>query len=162
MGKVISCKHCGELFERVVRAPQKYCTPTCRIRANQPAQNILVKKCHQRNPTASILRTLKHRAKKKGQDFTLTKKDIVIPEFCPVFGFKLEHNWGKHGGKFNSPSVDRIDNTKGYTPDNIQIISRLANAMKSEASPEQLLMFADWIYKCYKESNSVVENLLCS
>ena len=92
----------------------------------------------------------------------MTKKDIVIPEFCPVFGFKLEHNWGKHGGKFNSPSVDRIDNTKGYTPDNIQIISRLANAMKSEASPEQLLMFADWIYKCYKESNSVVENLLCS
>lgn len=149
MGKLVNCKYCGNVFERLVRAPQKYCNASCRVKANQPAQNILITKCHQVNPTASILKTLRHRSKKKGQEFSLTKEDIVIPELCPVFGFKLEHNWGKNGGKFNSPSVDRVDNLRGYTPDNIQIISRLANAMKSEASPEQLLLFADWVYKSY-------------
>lgn len=148
MVKILICPFCGNSFERIGFA-QKYCKPRCRVQANQPAQNLSTKICHQKNPIPNIIKTIRHRAKKRGQEFTITKEDIVIPEFCPVFGFKMEHNFGKNGGKFNSPSVDRIDNTKGYTPENIQIISRLANAMKSEASPEQLIMFADWIYKCY-------------
>ena len=62
---------------------------------------------------------------------------------CPVFGF--EFSVGEP--RINSPSLDRINNNKGYTPDNIQIISDLANKMKQNANDEQLTKFAQWILK---------------
>lgn len=47
------------------------------------------------------------------------------------------------------PSIDRIDSTKGYTKDNIQVISSKANTMKSNASVEELRMFAYWVLREY-------------
>lgn len=38
----------------------------------------------------------------------------------------------------NSPSIDRIDNLKGYTKENIKIISHRANAIKRDASVEEV------------------------
>ena len=55
---------------------------------------------------------------------------------------------------FNSPSVDRIDPEKGYTKENIQVISQLANAMKQNATPEQLLQFAAWVFETYAKDNN--------
>lgn len=37
------------------------------------------------------------------------------------------------------------ESTKGYVAGNIQILSALANAMKSKASAAQLRCFANWI-----------------
>jgi len=53
----------------------------------------------------------------------------------------------------NSPTVDRIDNDKGYTIDNIWIICHKCNSMKSDAkTPSRLYQIADawWdrIKKC--------------
>jgi hypothetical protein len=53
------------------------------------------------------------------------------------------------GGRHDSPSIDRKDNTKGYTKDNVWVISQLANQMKSNATPEQLRAFARWILSEY-------------
>jgi hypothetical protein len=55
---------------------------------------------------------------------------------CPIFGFKLE--WNGTGFRETSPSIDRIDSTKGYTKDNVQIISWKANRIKGYASVEEL------------------------
>tara|TARA_B100000424_G_scaffold271581_1_gene274994 strand:- start:3034 stop:3654 length:621 start_codon:yes stop_codon:yes gene_type:complete len=65
---------------------------------------------------------------------------VEYPKVCPVFGMKLD--WGMNGLNGNCPSLDRIDSTKGYIPGNIIIMSNLANAMKSNATPEQLKQFS--------------------
>lgn len=70
-------------------------------------------------------------------EFTITVADIVLPKKCPYFNevfVALDKRWGY--------SLDRIDSTKGYTPDNIQVISRLANQLKNCASEEELIRFA--------------------
>jgi hypothetical protein len=69
----------------------------------------------------------------------------IAPEKCPVFGEPFSQN----GSGFSnwSPSIDKIDPTKGYVPGNIQVISMLANCMKRDASSEQLQKFAEWILK---------------
>lgn len=66
----------------------------------------------------------------------------ITPERCPVFGFAFE---GGSGGFIpTAPSADRIDPAKGYVRGNIQIISMKANAMKANASSDELVMFAEW------------------
>lgn len=76
------------------------------------------------------------RAEKKGIEFALTMDDVVIPEACPVLGFELIH--GHASGKDNSPSIDRRDNSEGYTPANIQVISNRANRIKNDATIDEL------------------------
>ena len=69
---------------------------------------------------------------------------IEYPKVCPVFGVELD--WGTRGKngshKSNSPSLDRIDSTKGYIPGNVMMISDLANKMKQNATSEQLKQFS--------------------
>ena len=82
---------------------------------------------------------LRSRAKKAGLDFNLTATDIVIPETCPVFGCKLILGSGQTGRIApDIPSVDRFDNTKGYTKDNVRVISLRANMLKSDATVQEI------------------------
>jgi hypothetical protein len=49
-----------------------------------------------------------------------------------------------------SPSLDRIDNNKGYIKGNVEVISWKANIMKSNASPEELVEFAKAILEKFQ------------
>lgn len=49
--------------------------------------------------------------------------------------------------ELNHPSIDRIDNNKGYIKGNIIVMSRLANMMKNSANFNQLKMFSKNILK---------------
>lgn len=90
----------------------------------------------------------RERARKFGVDFDLDQDDIVIPQYCPILGIKLER--GTNGRSLDSsPSLDRIFPEKGYVKGNVQVISQLANQMKNSATPQQLLDFADWIYDTF-------------
>lgn len=82
----------------------------------------------------------KKRAKTKGLKFNLTEEDIVIPDKCPILCIPIEYKYtGQRGGQTaNSPSVDRIDNNKGYVKGNIRIISNKANALKSDMTIAQV------------------------
>jgi hypothetical protein len=76
----------------------------------------------------------KRRATSKGIEFTIEVSDIVIPDTCPVFGIPIDKssaNWS------NSPSIDRLDNSKGYTKENIRIICTKANKIKNNGSLEE-------------------------
>lgn len=85
----------------------------------------------------------KHRALKKGLEFTLEEKDVVIPEVCPVLGIALDRTNRKTAG--NSPSLDRKDATKGYTKENVRVISWRANKIKADASPEEILLIYQYM-----------------
>lgn len=87
----------------------------------------------QRTPEQRLLKEAKYRAKKKGLPFDLELSDIVIPATCPVYGMPMQYNTG-----WNSPSIDRIENNKGYTKDNIIIVSVKANSHKSTATLDEL------------------------
>jgi hypothetical protein len=78
----------------------------------------------------------KERAKKSGIEFSIEEEDIIIPDFCPIFKIKLQENKGL--SKYNSYSLDRIDNTKGYIKGNIHVISFKANSIKNNSTIEEL------------------------
>lgn len=152
---VRTCKFCGVEFNRTSDGPQLYCKPECRKLANKEKDIALIKKWQDSNPESRMVSWTLQRAKRKGLEHNITKEDIVIPEFCPVFGFKLQRKIGSgHGGRFDSPSLDRIDPSKGYVKGNVMVISQLANSMKSDASPEQLLQFAKWVIETFGGENN--------
>ena len=86
---------------------------------------------HKLDPRRSMLADAKKRAENKGLDYDLVMEDIVIPEICPVLGIDLFVLGGKRTP--NSPSLDRVDNSKGYTKDNVSVISLRANMLKNDA-----------------------------
>ena len=90
----------------------------------------------------------KVRANKKNMSFDLTKKEIHFPKRCPVLNIKLKH--GKEDWQ-NSPTIDRIDNKKGYVVDNCIVVSSIANTIKSSATPKQILKVGTFYKKLYKE-----------
>ena len=93
------------------------------------------------NPEMFLLYQAKANAKKRELEFNLTKEDIVIPEYCPILKVKLSK---KKGNIKYSPSIDRINNSKGYIKGNVMIISTRANLMKNDASLEELKAFAQY------------------
>jgi len=95
------------------------------------------------NPGVYLRNVCKSRAKKLGLEFNLEPEDFIIPEFCPIFGVKLER--GGKGYHENAPSVDRLDPRKGYVKGNISIISFRANRIKADATAAELRIIADWI-----------------
>lgn len=83
----------------------------------------------------------RQRALKNGIEFTLNVADVEIPERCPLLHCKLTNISGK-GRVYSNASIDRINPNEGYIKENIQVLSDLANRMKQNASPSQLVTFA--------------------
>ena len=97
---------------------------------------------HKNNPIASMFRNAKARSVKKGLEFSIIKEDIIIPMFCPYLGIALYVGSYSDRKDGRSPTIDRMDSNKGYTKDNIEVISDLANRMKQNASIETLIKFS--------------------
>ena len=88
-----------------------------------------------------LYRSAKKRALKKGLEFNIELKDIHIPKKCPILKVPLICSTRY------SPSIDRIYPDKGYIKGNIAVISTLANSMKANATPKELLIFSRNIKK---------------
>lgn len=103
----------------------------------------------ERNHEQCLLASARNRARKYGIPFSLTVDDIHIPTHCPILGIPLTRNLGQHGGTTSSASLDRIVPELGYVSGNVQVVSLLANNMKSNANVEQLKKFAAWVQETY-------------
>jgi len=76
----------------------------------------------------------RRRAEKKGREFSLTV-DYMMAIYPPSGLCWVTHEpmvWGLEGGYGSSPSIDRLDHTKGYTPDNVSWVSLRGNQLKQE------------------------------
>lgn len=107
------------------------------------------RRCHHRK----MYNRVKYSAKRRNIYFDIEPEDIVIPEFCPILGYKLEPS-SKPGGDYNSPSVDRIDSRKGYTKDNIQVVSNRANHIKGNATLEEIEKLHRWMVRTLSSSDN--------
>lgn len=88
-----------------------------------------------------LLRRAKARAERKGREFDLDtdwldgKIDIG---HCEQTGIAFDMSQG-NGRSPWTPSFDRIDNSKGYTKDNTQIVVWAYNAAKGEGTDSDVL-----------------------
>jgi hypothetical protein len=88
-------------------------------------------------PELYLWRNGRNSAKRRGIEFSLYPEDIVVPEFCPVLGIRLEVGDGKSWRHRASPSLDRVDNSKGYVSSNVRVISFRANIVKNDGTLEE-------------------------
>lgn len=77
----------------------------------------------ERDPIGVAYRRLKSHAKQRGKEFSLTKEQFQ--EFCIKSEYMV-----KKGIHKNCLHIDRKDETKGYTIDNIQVLSNTENVKK--------------------------------
>jgi hypothetical protein len=91
----------------------------------------------------SLWHSAKGRATLQNLEFTISKEDIQIPTHCPVLGIELQMNKNAIGD--NSPTLDRIDPTKGYIRENIVVISGRANRIKNNATLTELQKVWEWV-----------------
>jgi len=87
-----------------------------------------------------LVASARHRAKKYDVPFSITYRDVVIPDNCPVLGIKLERNKTKMSR--NSATLDRIIPALGYVPGNVIVVSNKANNIKNDATPEEIMKVA--------------------
>ena len=78
----------------------------------------------------------KFRARLAGVPFEIAKEDIIIPTHCPLLGMPLVRTTGFRSP--GSPSLDRIEPSKGYVKGNIWVISYRANQIKNGATLAEL------------------------
>lgn len=84
---------------------------------------------------------IKHRAKKRGLEFNITWEDIIPSTSCPVFNIPFDFtSFGKPGATPYAPSVDRLDNSKGYVQGNVFVISNRANLLKKDSTYSEITM----------------------
>lgn len=102
---------------------------------------------------AQLLHGAKTRSKQKGFEFSLTVEFITdllhkIDYKCQITGQQM--NLNSFSKKDKNPfkvSLDRVDSTKGYTEDNVQLTCWAVNLMKNTFDEEDFKFWIDTIHK---------------
>ena len=120
--------------------------PTCK-QCTLNKNKVYTTKWEQRQ-TNKLYWNAKMRAKRFGLEFNITENDIIIPKKCPLLDIDIYP--GKEVVSKHSPTIDRIDTTKGYIKGNIQVVSHKANFINTNLTLEELRNFIKNIPKMYK------------
>lgn len=140
--RLYRCKDCSRDESRLRATKKRLSDPEAyRQRANERARRRTARLLHDpRNARQRLLYQAKSRALAKGLAFDLTIEDVEIPDVCPLLGIPLIPSRGEGVGPTrNSPSLDRIDPKQDYVRGNVWVVSHFANAIKRDASAEDLI-----------------------
>lgn len=118
-----------------------YSCKSCRTEEGKELNSTRYKRWKQKDPIKAMLVGVRGNASKKNLPCTITVDDINIPKLCPILNIPLEFS---NKRTYNTPSIDRIDNTKGYTPDNIVVCSWRANMLKKDATITELQLITEY------------------
>lgn len=135
-GRKSRCRECD-----AVHFQQKYQDPTWRAHHSQKAKQWRAK-LKDADPTRlwayDALANAKMRSKRSGVPCSITMLDVmgVVVDTCPLLGLPLIYATGKIHDR--SPTLDRKIGERGYTKDNIAVISHRANRLKSDSTVEEL------------------------
>lgn len=113
-------------------------TPTKRsacLECNSAYMRGYLRQRRRNEPNLTIWERARRRARRRGVLFTLSRERIVIPNTCPALGIPLAVKTARSD---NSPSLDRIKPTAGYTDVNVRVISDRANRLKADLDLQQL------------------------
>ena len=91
----------------------------------------------------------KNRAKAKGIPFALTHRWVqerLLAGTCEVTGATFALSAGKPAPL--SASIDRIDSSKGYTPENSRMVIWAFNRMKGDMSDDETFAIAKLVAGC--------------
>ncbi len=163
----LACTFCGKLFEReerrhraaVKKGHKPCCSGACQSQvANKENKNRNWSKLNPYNkideltPFRYFLNNMRAssstREKSKRKTIELTPKELKEiwdkqNGVCPFTGWSLllpprAHGWQKAPVLRNRASVDRIDNAKGYSKDNIRFVALIVNFARNQFSDEDV------------------------
>lgn len=101
----------------------------------------------------AMIKYYKHNAKKKGQEYSLTEEQFFELTqkdcyYCGVSPNSILKSQNRTGGDYIYNGLDRIDNKKGYTIDNIVSCCKFCNYAKNIRTEQE---FKDWVKKIYNK-----------
>lgn len=135
-GKYSECKYCSNAkkLSSAIKATQE----KAHIEAGQS-----------KTIRGRLVHAAMNRAKKNNLKFSINVSDISIPKYCPVLGVELDvsipENRNSRTPRENAPSLDRINQSGGYTKDNILVVSFKANAIRRDGTPEEHYKIAKFL-----------------
>ncbi len=146
------CKRCDYLQKkehRRINPDVDQSAKECARRAGRKARSTPEGWC------ARMVSHLRNKCRRTGIPFNLTKSALleVMPTdgMCPALRVKL--CFGSRSP--NNPSVDRLHPKLGYVIGNVSIISRRANAIKQDATAEELYCVADWLLRAVRGNGRI-------
>jgi hypothetical protein len=145
----MSCLRCGsELTGR----QRKFCSRTCKNSYNHRHKYNYAyhRKCRSANPRNFMSQLLSYGDRRKTLDI-----DFLVGLYekqgglCAISKQPMTHTAG--GGRNPSNiSIDRIDNSKGYERDNVQLVCHLVNTMKTHYTVETLIEWCGHVVNANK------------
>jgi len=146
-----ACKNCYKLRMR------KW-DKTAKEKNNGISRSVICRSKNLKAYAAHIINMARGRSRKKDIEFS-----IDVPWFlsaldnqqwkCEISGVKMNISAGTNKRLFDGISIDRIDNKKGYTPENCWLVCYSVNVFKSNASLKDVIEMSREISKRWPEND---------